>query len=44
LSSPVLLLILAISTVIFVALSTLIFRLADRVARRSGKVDMTTSY
>jgi ABC-2 type transport system permease protein len=44
LSSPVLLSILAISTVIFAALSTLIFRYADRVARQSGKVDMTTSY
>jgi ABC-2 type transport system permease protein len=44
LTSPTLLLILAAATIVFGALSTLIFRLADRVARRSGKIDMTTSY
>ncbi|MBI0584442.1 MAG: ABC transporter permease [Methanomassiliicoccus sp.] len=43
-SSPTLLLFLAVSTVVFMGLSTLIYRYADRKARRAGKVDMTTSY
>lgn len=43
-SSTTMLLILFLSTLAFMVLSSLIMRLADRVARRSGKVDMTTSY
>lgn len=43
-ASPTLLLYLIISTVAFLAASALIFRLADTRARRSGKVDMTTTY
>jgi ABC-2 type transport system permease protein len=43
-ASPTLLLYLIVSTVAFLAASALIFRLADTRARRSGKVDMTTTY
>jgi ABC-2 type transport system permease protein len=43
-SSPTLLLFLLISALVFLGASTLIFRLADKRARRSGKVDMTTTY
>lgn len=43
-SSPTLLLFLLVSTLVFLGASTLIFRYADRRARRAGKVDMTTSY
>ncbi len=43
-SPTALLLYLAASTLVFFAASALIFRVADNRARRSGKVDMTTSY
>ncbi|MDW5563976.1 MAG: ABC transporter permease [Methanomassiliicoccus sp.] len=43
-SSPTLLLFLLVSSLAFLAASTLIFRFADRRARQAGKVDMTTSY
>jgi ABC-2 type transport system permease protein len=43
-SSPTLLLFLLVSALVFLGASTLIFRLADKRARRSGKVDMTTTY
>ena len=35
---------LALSTLAFVVLSTMMFRYADRVARRKGKLDMITTY
>lgn len=38
------LLFLLVSTLVFLALSVALFRYADRVARRQGKVDMITSY
>ena len=43
-SSITIMLYLVVSAVAFLAASTLIFRYADRRARRAGKVDMTTSY
>ena len=44
LGSGTIMLYLVVSTLAFLAASTLIFRYADRRARRAGKVDMTTSY
>jgi ABC-2 type transport system permease protein len=43
-SAPTILLFLAVSALAFLVLSIAIFRYADRVARRKGKIDMTTSY
>jgi len=43
-SNPVILLLLAASALVFLALSMLIFWFADRMARKAGKVDMTTTY
>lgn len=41
---PWLMLILGIAAVVFIFVSTSIFRLADRNARRKGKIDWTTAY
>jgi len=43
-SNPAILLLLAASALVFLGLSLLIFWFADRMARRAGKVDMTTTY
>lgn len=43
-SVPILMLILVASAVVFLFVSVSIFRLADRNARRKGKIDWTTSY
>jgi ABC-2 type transport system permease protein len=43
-SSTTIMLFLVVSALAFFAASTLIFRYADRRARRAGKVDMTTTY
>jgi ABC-2 type transport system permease protein len=43
-SALYILLFLAVSTLVFLALSLAIFRYADGVARRKGKIDMSTTY
>ena len=43
-SDPMILALLMISALAFLAISLGIFRYADRLARREGKIDMTTTY